>query len=87
MGPQLAALSERNQSDGLKIESVWNKFVAQGDQLLTDYISADYYCDNIHQVKDWTIRGLSSSCEEGNQYLEQIEAFQSIAEDEQGSQS
>lgn len=73
---ELAALNERYQSDGVKIERLWSKFVAQGDRLTENYQSADFYCDNIQQVKDWTIRGLIGTCEEGNQFLEQIESFQ-----------
>jgi hypothetical protein len=73
---ELAALHEQYQSDGVKIEKIWSKFVAQGDILKENYQSADFYCDNIQQVKDWTIRGLSSTCEEGIQYLTQIEEFQ-----------
>jgi len=74
---ELAALNERIQSNGAQIERLWNKFVAQGDILHDDYRSADFYCDYIHEIKDWTMKGLSSStCEEGIQYLEEIEAFQ-----------
>ncbi|MEZ4990866.1 MAG: hypothetical protein R2824_10660 [Saprospiraceae bacterium] len=73
---ELAALSAQYQTDGINIESIWNKFVAQGDRLTQNYQSAEFYCDNIHQVKDWTIRGLSGSCEEGTQYLGKIEEFQ-----------
>lgn len=73
---ELAALSEQYQADGMKIDQIWNKFVARGDVLTEDYRSADFYCDNIQQVKDWTIRGLSASCENSHPYLEQIESFQ-----------
>lgn len=73
---ELAALNDKYQADGMKIERIWSKFVAQGDVLKEDYVSAEFYCDNIQQVKDWTIRGLSASCENGHQYLEQIESFQ-----------
>lgn len=72
---ELAALSEQYKYDGQNIESVWNKFVAQGDVLTADYQSADFYCDNIHQIKDWTVRGLSATCEEAHLYLEEIEEF------------
>ncbi len=71
---ELAELSDQYQSNAVKIEALWSKFVAQGDQLNEDFQSA-LYCDNIHQVKDWTIKGLSVSCEEGQVYLEQIEDF------------
>jgi DNA-binding protein H-NS len=73
---ELAALNEQYQANGVKIENLWRKFVAQGDKLSEAYQSADFYCDNIHQVKDWTMRGLAGTCEDGHQNLEQIEAFQ-----------
>lgn len=73
---QLAELSQKYQADGRTIERIWNTFVAQGDRLTENYQSADRYCDNIQQVKDWTIRGLSASCENAHPYLEQIETFQ-----------
>lgn len=74
---ELAALNERYLSNGMKIEQLWNKFVAQGDKLYEDYQSADLYCDYIHEVKDWTMKGLTSStCEEATRYLEEIETFQ-----------
>lgn len=74
---ELAALSEQYQADGVKIEQLWRQFVAQGDQLSENYQSADFYCDNIQQVKDWTMKGMSApNCEGGIQYLEQIESFQ-----------
>jgi len=73
---ELAALYEKYQFNGMKIEHLWNEFVANDDTLLEDYQSTNLYCDNIHQVKDWTILGLSGTCEEGYQYLDQIEDFQ-----------
>lgn len=73
---ELAALTERYHADGLKIESLWNRFVAQGDVLRENYQSADFYCDNIQQVKDWTMKGLTASCEQAHPYLDQIEEFQ-----------
>jgi hypothetical protein len=73
---QLAAESAQFQTDGVNIERLWSNFVAQGDQLTEQFLSPEFYCDNIHQVKDWTIRGLSGSCEDGNHYLQEIEEFQ-----------
>jgi len=72
---ELAELSEQYQFNAVRIEELWGRFVAQGDKLTEDFEST-LYCDNIHQVKDWTIKGLSVSCEEGQVYLEQIEDFQ-----------
>lgn len=77
---ELAEMSEQYQADGVKIERLWNQFVAQGDKLYEDYESAEFYCDNIHQVKDWTMKGLSATCEGGLQYLEQIESFKETFE-------
>lgn len=77
---ELAALYQQYQVNGTKIEKIWNKFVAQGDKLTEDYLSPEHYCDNIHQIKDWTMKGLSASCEDALPYLEQIEAFEETFE-------
>ncbi|MBK7408562.1 MAG: hypothetical protein IPJ40_11190 [Saprospirales bacterium] len=77
---ELAALYEQYQSNGLKIEKIWRKFVAKGDKLSENYQSTDLYCDNIQQVKDWTMKGLSGTCEDGYLYLDKIEAFQETFE-------
>jgi len=77
---ELAALNDRYQSNGVEIEKLWRKFIAQGDTLFVDHRSTDFYCDYIQQVKDWTIAGLCGTCEEGNQYLEKIEDFQETFE-------
>lgn len=73
---ELVALNEEHQYNAVIIEELWEKFVAQGDILSEDYQMEEFYCDNIHLVKAWTIKGLSGNCEEGHQYLEQIEDFQ-----------
>jgi hypothetical protein len=72
---ELAELNEQYQINGVEIEKIWNKFIAQGDTLLEDFESTDLYCDHIQEVKDWTMKGLSGTCEEGILYLEKIEAF------------
>jgi len=77
---ELGALSDQYKANEVKIEKLWSKFVAQGDKLTEDFLSSEYYCDNIHQVKDWTMKGFAASCEEGLQYLEQIETFQQTFE-------
>ncbi|MEL7247056.1 MAG: hypothetical protein AAFO03_01515 [Bacteroidota bacterium] len=73
---ELANLTEEYQANGRQIEAIWDRFVAQGDVLYEDYQSDEKYCDNIHQVKDWTMKGLSGTCEEGIAYLQQIDDFQ-----------
>lgn len=77
---ELEAIVDQYQVNGSKIEKVWKKFIAQGDKLTEYYESSDNFCDIIHQVKDWTMQGLSSNCEEGVQYLDKIEAFQRTVE-------
>lgn len=72
---ELHELNEQYQYNGVTIERLWGQFVANGDKLVEDYESTDLYCDNIHKVKDWTMKGLSGTCEEGIPYLEQIEEF------------
>lgn len=77
---ELGQLNEQYRSNGVKIERIWKKFIQQGDKFSQDFESTDLYCDNIHQVKDWTIKGLTGPCEDGYLYLEQIEAFQETFE-------
>ncbi|MEM1216564.1 MAG: hypothetical protein AAGJ82_12805 [Bacteroidota bacterium] len=72
----LETLNREFQANGRKIERLWHSFVGNGDRLQQPYESEDYYCDNIHQVKDWTMQGLSASCEVCHLYLDEIEAFQ-----------
>ena len=73
---ELAELNEQYQSDMVDIERLWDKFVAQGDTLYGNYQLADYYCDNIHQIKSWVIKGFSATCEQAHPYLDQIDEFQ-----------
>ena len=72
---ELAELEDRYRFHGSRIEGVWDQFVAEGDTLTADYISTEEYCDQIQQVKDWTIRGLSGDCEAAVAYLNEIEEF------------
>ena len=77
---ELAELNEQYQINGVVIDEIWNDFVANGDQLAEDFESTENYCDNIHHVKDWVMKGLAGSCLEGIQYLEEIEEFQRTIE-------
>ena len=70
---ELAAFYEQHESNGEIIDRIWNDFVAADDNLLEDYESTELYCDYVQLVKDWTMKGLSGTCDEGIQYLEQIE--------------
>ncbi|MEZ5056920.1 MAG: hypothetical protein R2879_07745 [Saprospiraceae bacterium] len=77
---ELEALIEEYNSNGVKVETIWERFVVQGDTLYENYESITEYCDNIQQVKDWVIKGLSGNCEEGLPYMEKIAEFQSTFE-------
>ena len=72
---ELAALLEQSRANGVKIDRIWEQFVAQGDVLSEDFESTDLYCDNVQEVKDWTMKGLSVPIEEAIGYLDKIEAF------------
>jgi len=70
---ELTAFYKQHYSNGVKIDRIWNNFVAQDDNLYEDYQSTDIYCDYVQLVKDWTMKGLSGTCEEGIEFLEKIE--------------
>lgn len=70
---ELAEFYELHHTNGDKIDRIWNNFIAQGDELYEDYESTDLYCDYVQLVKDYTMKGLSGTCEEGIEYLEKIE--------------
>lgn len=70
---ELEVFYKQHESNGETIDRIWNDFIAAGDNLLEHYESTDLYCDYVQLVKDWTMKGLSGTCEEGIQYLEQIE--------------
>lgn len=70
---ELQGLYMQYQADALDINTLWDQFVAQGDALHGNYRLADYYCDNIYDVKAWLIKGLSTNCKEAIPYLEKID--------------
>ena len=72
----LRAAKQRYLRNGVTIDLIWDDFVANGDVLSDYYESTDEYCDNIQIIKDWTIRGLTGTCEESVLYLKEIEDFQ-----------
>ena len=69
---------QRYQTNGSIIDQLWDQFVEQGDTLYTDFVSSEKYCDNIQQVKDWTMRGLAGDCDSPDFYesLDKIDRFQ-----------
>ena len=72
---ELAKRRDEYIANGASIDEVWGFFVANDDQLLQDYTSTDRYCDHVQEVKDWTMRGLTTSCENAPGYLELIDEF------------
>ena len=72
---ELGELYMLYQFNGDNIERIWENFIARGDILQEDYESTNLYCDNVQEVKDWTMKGLSGDCKEGHEYLEKIDAL------------
>lgn len=77
---ELAELNDQYKANATNIERLWDSFVANDDTLLEEFESQDEYCDHVHEVKDWTMKGLSLSCKEGLPYLEKIEAVSQTLE-------
>ena len=59
---ELQAKFDQYIFNGEAIDQLWRQFMSQGDTLYGDFMSSEVYCDNIQQVKDWTMRGLSGNC-------------------------
>ena len=72
----LREAKQRHLDNGVNIDLIWDDFVANDDVLSDYYESTDEYCDNIQIIKDWTMRGLTGTCEESVAYLKEIEGFQ-----------
>lgn len=72
---ELEALQDRYNENSVDIERIWKQFTSNGDMLIEDYQSREYYCDHIHEVKDWVMKGLSGDCDEANEYMTKIEEF------------
>ena len=72
---ELKKLNELYLDNGNKIDNIWNAFVANDDVNTIPFESTELYCDNIQLIKDWTINGLSGTCEQSNEYLAKIEQF------------
>lgn len=72
---ELKKLNEKYRKNGESIDVIWEEFVANGDVNVNAYESTDQYCDNVQMIKDWTIKGLSGTCDESNEYLAKIEEF------------
>lgn len=58
---ELSALTKQYRSNGLKIERLWSKFVAQGGSLVESFQSTDHYCDNIQLVRTGPLKGLPAT--------------------------
>ena len=70
---QLKALYIQTNTDAVDINDIWNSFVRQGEASYREGQLAEYYCDHIHDVKSWVIKGVSGTCKEGRQYIAQID--------------
>ncbi|MEO1714459.1 MAG: hypothetical protein AAFU60_14095, partial [Bacteroidota bacterium] len=57
------------------LQTAWGNFTPQ-DTLTEPVELAEFYCDKIDQVYSWVIKGHLNQCPEGQNYLDQIDAFQ-----------
>jgi len=77
---ELSELNEAYKINERQMEEIWQEFISQGNTLSYKFISSDIYCDNVHQVKDWVVAGMTGTCEERFAYLSKIEEFQETFE-------
>ncbi len=63
-------------TESANLDQLWSTFVQNNDTLTAPYQLADFYCDQIQQVKSWTIKGHLDACPSGQEYLDKIDQFQ-----------
>lgn len=72
---KLKAKVEVNEKDLADLNAAWKMFTPQ-DTIIGEYRLVDYYCDKIAQIKSWTIKGHFSPCDQGQGYINKIDALQ-----------
>ena len=75
---ELRELFDQYEFNGRAIDNLWNQFMAQGDTLYDDFMSSEIYCDNIQQVKDWTMRGLTAGTCDNKLMYENVEKINQL---------
>ena len=73
---KLKNLVDKNRKDLADLNALWKDFVAQKDTLDRQFTVQDFYCDKIAQVKSWAMKGHVKACDEGQQYLDNINNLQ-----------
>ncbi|MCR9290721.1 MAG: hypothetical protein NXI23_25390 [Bacteroidetes bacterium] len=70
---KLAARMNQYKMEAATLETLWSEFITNEDTLLKPFQLSEFYCDDIHTIKSWTIRGWFNTCEEGQAYLDKID--------------
>jgi hypothetical protein len=72
----LKTIMESGKADQATLANLWDTFVENGDTLTAKYKLAAFYCDDLLQVKSWTIAGHMDACDSGQDYLDKIDQRQ-----------
>ncbi len=67
--------AEQYATEAENLDNLWKMYIANKDTLTEEFEIAPFYCDKIHQVKSWVIKGNFESCENGQRYLDIIKTF------------
>lgn len=75
---KLKSMVEKNQADLAALNGLWKQYIANKDTLTEEFRVEDFYCDKMAQVKSWTMMGAMNTCEQGQGYMDKIDAFQKL---------
>ncbi|MFT5264419.1 MAG: hypothetical protein ACI8YQ_003165 [Polaribacter sp.] len=67
---------ESAKKDEENLASLWSTFVENRDTLTEKYELADFYCNNMLQVKSWAIAGHMDACTNGQSFIDKIDILQ-----------
>jgi hypothetical protein len=70
----ISNVNEYNGDEG-ELKKLWSTFISNNDTIASAFTVAEKYCDKIIQVKSWCLMGHVNTCEQGQEYLNKIDAF------------
>lgn len=70
---------EESNNDLADLNTLWKEFIDNKDTLGKAFEVANYYCDQIAQVKSWTLKGHKDPCPSGQGYLDKIDKLKTSA--------
>lgn len=71
-----AKVKRLSDGDMANLDKVWVEFIENKDTLLGKFQVASFYCDKIAETKALVIKGHMNYCENGQAYLNKIDALQ-----------